>query len=591
MSLAAELRELAEKTKRIKRPKLGGCGGCGKFKRILKGLSTLTLNRILGKEPKKWATRRLAICIECPHRTWMKKLEWGLGYIKKEDLPINHEKGENDVLWCSICKCCIEAKILVEKEKCPKNKWKVEDKVREPKGENIFSTRGGLTLNLEDHYKDSSVFIICNGPSFAKIDHSLLKQPGIITFGMNNGAHIFRPNLWITGDSPKKFMDSIWEDPTITKFIPYKFFGRQHGAGKMIGRRPNIIGYVRNYTFKPETWLTENSVNWGESSRRKGNRCIMMAAMRVAHLLGFKRMYLLGADFHMTKDKKYFFDEYRSEGSINSNNRLYKNVTGYLEKLAPIFEEAGIQVFNCNESSALKVFPYKSLEEAIAENVIDTSESTYGRYTNAPDKGPRISKEKLKEKFIIIAFYTKDTPYEEEIKNLIASLEKEGLDNHEIVPVENRGSWKLNSRQCPEIIKAALDKYRGRSVLYVDADAIFHSFPWEVEKLIDNGTDMAVWWPENKKRQLSAGTLYFANSKHARTILDKIIETGKTLPETVSGGDQPALRKIIYKIPGKIAKLPGSYLRIFDRTKGELAVTPVIEHMQASRRFKRIING
>ena len=59
----------------------------------------------------------------------------------------------------------------------------------------MFFTREGSQLNLIGHYRGSSLFIICNGPSFAQLDHSLLRQPGIMTYGMNNGPKTFRPNF------------------------------------------------------------------------------------------------------------------------------------------------------------------------------------------------------------------------------------------------------------------------------------------------------------------------------------------------------------------------------------------------------------
>jgi hypothetical protein len=85
------------------------------------------------------------------------------------------------------------------------------------------------------------------------VDQRDLKQPGIVTFGMNNGAHGFRPNLWCCLDAPIRFMQSIWADPTITKFIPLSQFEkpvwdhrRQCEPEQMAGDHPNMFGFRRN---------------------------------------------------------------------------------------------------------------------------------------------------------------------------------------------------------------------------------------------------------------------------------------------------------------------------------------------------------
>lgn len=64
----------------------------------------------------------------------------------------------------------------------------------------MFFRRNGSPVDLIDLYRGQSVFLICNGPSFSTIDQGQLKQPGILTFGMNNGAHSFRTCFWACVD-------------------------------------------------------------------------------------------------------------------------------------------------------------------------------------------------------------------------------------------------------------------------------------------------------------------------------------------------------------------------------------------------------
>ncbi len=99
------------------------CPGCGPTKNIIKGFGRLVWHRITKGKPEQFIIERAEICNKCEHRTFLNVMEWGIGIVKDKDLPVNHEPGEWDALWCSVCRCFLEAKIRVKEEKCPKNKW------------------------------------------------------------------------------------------------------------------------------------------------------------------------------------------------------------------------------------------------------------------------------------------------------------------------------------------------------------------------------------------------------------------------------------------------------------------------------------
>jgi hypothetical protein len=124
------IKTLAGKQNEKKEP----CPTCGQIKNIIKGFGKLAWERIAKGQPDESTVKRAEICSQCEYRTFLPVTEWsidaGLDFIKtkllgmqKKDLPINHEPGEWDALWCARCKCCIEAKIRVPDEKCPLNKW------------------------------------------------------------------------------------------------------------------------------------------------------------------------------------------------------------------------------------------------------------------------------------------------------------------------------------------------------------------------------------------------------------------------------------------------------------------------------------
>jgi len=253
----------------------------------------------------------------------------------------------------------------------------------------MFFRENGMNVDLVDFYKGRTVFLICNGPSFGRVDHDLLRRSSIFTFGINNGGHLFRPNFWTCVDDPTRFMTSIWEDPTMLKFVPMAHFQKpiwldaeERMSDDTVAAYPSIIGFRRNERFQAAQWLYEDTINWGNHEDLGGGRSVMISALRICHLLGFRRVNLLGCDFHMEKEAGYWFDEQRSDNAVKNNNNSYRIMTGFFRELLPHFEKAGLEVVNCTEGSHLDVFPMGSLKEAIEEAAVDVSAETYGKYVN-----------------------------------------------------------------------------------------------------------------------------------------------------------------------------------------------------------------
>lgn len=255
------------------------------------------------------------------------------------------------------------------------------------RGSPMFFRENGAAVDLIDSQR-GACFLVLNGPSTATLNTSLLGLPGIASFGVNNGSHKVRTTYWTCVDDPKRFMSSIWADPKITKFVPMHHFAKpiwdtKSGcAGSLVREFPAVFGFRRNERFLASQFLTEDTINWGNHGDLGGGRSCMLVALRIIHLLGFRRVYLLGCDFHMSDSEKYFFDEKRTKGAIAGNNSSYKIMMGYYEALAPVFNADGFMVFNCNKDSNLKVFPYADYYEAIAEHAIDTNDTTDGMYVD-----------------------------------------------------------------------------------------------------------------------------------------------------------------------------------------------------------------
>lgn len=297
----------------------------------------------------------------------------------------------------------------------------------------MFFRENGMNLDLIDLYRGKSVFLILNGPSFSNIDHEALRAPGIVTFGINNGAHLFRPNLWTSVDDPTRFIESIWADPGIMKFVPMAHFQKPiwNSSGEKVSKTivadfPNVIGFRRNEQFIASQWLNEDTINWGNHGARGGGRSVMLSALKICFLLGFRKVYLLGCDFRMDKEHKYWFPEERSANAVKNNTNTYQSLKGFFTELIPYFKEAKFEVFNCTEGSRLDVFPHVDLKTAIADNMVDLSASTEGMYIN------RYKDEKKRE------------PVKTDSKKIISSL----VSSINLAKVDTKPFFHLTLQDC-----------------------------------------------------------------------------------------------------------------------------------------------
>ena len=276
----------------------------------------------------------------------------------------------------------------------------------------FFFTRESSTIPIIGSYRGASAFLMASGPSFALLDKSLLRTPGVWVMSLNNALASFRGNAAVIVDDPARFTMSMWTDPSVTKFVPSSHFekplwdnrflkgkGQQWApAGMMVGDCPNVIGYRRNEKFQPERFLYEDTINWGNHKKWGGGRSVMLAALRILFLLGFRKVYLLGVDFNMSDTKKYHFDEERTPSAIRGNNSTYEKMIEWFEQLQPYFLAENFVVKNCNPESKLTAFPFIKFEDAISEAteiVGDTTkEQTNGMYTNYDEKLIALEKNK-----------------------------------------------------------------------------------------------------------------------------------------------------------------------------------------------------
>ena len=278
-----------------------------------------------------------------------------------------------------------------------------------------FYTAGNDVLPIEGMYNGCSAFLICSGPSLKTMDLEPLRAPGILSLGVNNSMRVFRSRMWVSVDDPANFIRSAWFDPTIQKFI--RMVHAKHDKDDPTSKRifnsdewkftevlakhcPNVAWWPHTSVFTASTFLSESTVAWGDESEEEarknntwskdrlyGGRSVMLAALKILYILGIKNVYLLGCDFNMSDDKKYAFEQHRSESSIAGNNASYSLLRERFRMLRPVFDEAGFNVWNATPGSHLTEFKTIEYSEAVkrclAENRLDfdlSNERTEGLY-------------------------------------------------------------------------------------------------------------------------------------------------------------------------------------------------------------------
>lgn len=192
---------------------------------------------------------------------------------------------------------------------------------------------------------------------------------------------------------------------------------------------------------------------------------------------------------------------------------------------------------------------------------------------------------------VIISFYTVSTPYQLEVHNLIESCKRFGLET-DIIGVESKGSWEFNCAYKPFFILEQLEKWN-KPLLWVDADGVFVQKPvWQSAFESDLCVRIEPVEDDHPSKVISSTIFIRPEAKDLiqswiKSTCDYLLDPNRE----VEFWDQISLRQVVLENPKRISSMPLSYAKIFDHT-GDLrrVKAPVIEHFQASRRYKDLID-
>jgi len=256
--------------------------------------------------------------------------------------------------------------------------------------------------NLQDHFRGAACFLLCGGPSLSKIDLGLLNERGIMTAAINNAGAFFPADICFMVDSPIRFHEAMWENPNQMKFtridVATDEIRRRTSGGEMVrtGKRsntmPNTYFYKVSHFFTVENFLDKQFPAWqaewqtpdspnGKKGKRHVKRSTFFIALRMLYWLGFRAVFLLGADFRYKPGDTYAFKGcHKSPGACGTNNTSMGVVREWMNLLQPEFERRGYHIYNCTEGSKLTAFPLISFEEAWSQARWQGDVDTTGLY-------------------------------------------------------------------------------------------------------------------------------------------------------------------------------------------------------------------
>jgi hypothetical protein len=242
--------------------------------------------------------------------------------------------------------------------------------------------RNDNPADLRGLWAGASGFLVCGGPSVNAIPSlaERLQERGIVSLAVNNSAGYLPVRAMTFSDPPEKFHHGIFFDPALMKFVPKPKMRRGQVrikypdgsfkfSGLLVRDCPNVWGYERNCEFRPEKFLTSEAATWGNNDQgvkaTGGPKLLftMFLGLRLLHYLGCKRVFLLGADFRMSPDKGYSFSQGRTPAAAMSNNNSYRVASQFFATIRPVLEDAGMEVYNANPTSALESFDYRPFDE------------------------------------------------------------------------------------------------------------------------------------------------------------------------------------------------------------------------------------
>ena len=315
--------------------------------------------------------------------------------------------------------------------------------------------------------KKNKVYIIGGGPSIKEHNLSTLTDGDIIAINKSID-YVDHANFFITMDysflNHKIDMETIKTKSDKSIFIV-------NNVHKYITKKPDGFYYDTRFNLKQtlikqldviieskQTFDKQNGFGFDLKNFANGDNS-GYCAVQLALLLEYDEIYLLGFDLKTNGTTTHFHNDYKqSFQKFNANLQRYRYF--FTQSFKRLNKSIKNKIKSASKDSFLNVLiEYKDINKM-------------KEISNVTPDNKHIELKDL----LVIAYFTVNTPYEKEKEKLVASCNRFGL-NYYIKGVKNLGDWQKNTRYKATFVKECLLKFPTKKLLYVDADAIFNSYP------------------------------------------------------------------------------------------------------------------
>lgn len=220
-------------------------------------------------------------------------------------------------------------------------------------------------LDYKDKHKGERCFIIATGPSLTMEDIESLKDEK--TISMNSICKLYdetdwRPTYFAVQDNYvfKNLQDIIRLHKEVPVFISDNIWKRFKREGNWIEFPTDTL--YHSYDMKLGKYYAKFSDDAYDIIY--DGYSIAYSCIELAVYMGFKEIYLLGADCTYLGEKEHFVDS-----GVEDRSRKYatpKLIVGY-EKVKEYADSHGIKVYNATRGGVLEVFPRIELKDVLAK--------------------------------------------------------------------------------------------------------------------------------------------------------------------------------------------------------------------------------
>ena len=221
-------------------------------------------------------------------------------------------------------------------------------------------------IGYKKKFSGKRCFIIAMGPSITMEDLNKLKNE--YTFGMNSICKIysqtdFRPtfygiqDFYVYGDIQeyieKNYSDN--ENVFISDRVKWHFGAKE---------KWNVFPLNMSYNAYKRWFNDIFEVKFSDDIYRRvyDGFSITMSLIQIAIYMGFKEIYLIGADCNFEPEKKLHFVDHNNSIDATLNTAAERNFAGY--RAAKIFaDNNGVSIYNATRGGKLEIFERVNLDD------------------------------------------------------------------------------------------------------------------------------------------------------------------------------------------------------------------------------------